>query len=290
MIPNIKFYVISIAAIFAALGIGIYIGFLLDAQDLVIEQRQDIVSEIEERFNYLSEENKELKEQMETINNENENYKLFIDSTYKEIIKDKLIGVNVAIIETNNDYMYSGIGQVLEIAGANVVNLTTIMDKFMNEELLSSLYSELGVSPDSGNIIKDATEKLAESIIKGETNELVSKLEDRGFINLVGPINESVDVVIIAGGSLTEPQDRINLLDRTIINVCKNNSISIVGIEKLEANYSYMEAYKNFGITTVDNIDTIIGKVSLVLAMQGKPGHYGMKNTAESVVPNIDAQ
>jgi len=288
LIPNIKFYVISIAAIFVALGIGIYIGFLLDAQDLIIDQRQDIVSEIEERFDYLSEENKELKKTVESINNENENYKYFIDSTYKEIIKDKLIGANVAIIETNNDYVYSGVGQALEIAGANVVNLTTIMDKFVNEELLSNLYNEMEISLDDGNVVKDAAEKLAESIINGETNELILKLEDKGFINLVGPINEPVDFIIIAGGSIIEPQDRINLIDRTIINAAKNNSVSIIGVEKLETNYSYMEAYKNLGITTIDNVDTIIGRVSLVLAMEGRPGHYGIKETAENIIPNID--
>ncbi|NLY78226.1 MAG: copper transporter [Tissierellia bacterium] len=291
MIPNIKFYVISIAAIFAALGVGIFVGFLLDAQDFIIDQRQDIVSEIEERFDYLSEENKELKEALELENDEKEMYKDFIDSTYREIIRDKLAGINVAIIETNNDYVYSGIGQVLEVAGANVINLTTIMDKFMNDELLYSLYDELGLTlEDSANVIEDAAERLTETIIKGEVNDLLLKLDDRGFINLVGPVNKSLDCIIIAGGSMVDPGDKINLLDKTIINVCKNNSISVIGIEKLESNYSYMEFYKNLGITTIDNIDTTIGKVSLILAMDNRPGHYGVKKTAEDFIPNLNVQ
>lgn len=291
MIPNIKFYVISIAAIFAALGIGIFVGFLLDAQDLIIEQRQDIVSEIEERFDYLSEENKELREALELANKEKEDYRYFIDSTYREIIKDKLAGFKVAIIETNNDYVYSSVGQLLEAAGANVVNLTTIIDNFTNEELLLNVYQELDIPTDNiDNIVKDAVEKLTQAIIKGEANELVLKLDEKGFINLVGLINEPVDFIIVAGGSVVEPQNMINVIDNTIINVSKNNSVSIIGIEKLETNYSYMESYKNLGITTVDNVDTTIGKVSLILAMEGRPGHYGMKKTAESLIPNINVQ
>ena len=43
-----KFYVISIVAIFAALGIGIYIGFTLDAQSIIVEQKEDIAAKIEE--------------------------------------------------------------------------------------------------------------------------------------------------------------------------------------------------------------------------------------------------
>lgn len=290
MIPNIKFYVISIAAIFAALGIGIFVGFLLDAQNLIMDQRNDIITEIEKRFDYLSEENKGLKEALESANNEKENYEYFIDSTYKEIIKDKLVGVNVAIIETNNDYVYSSVGQLLEAAGANVVNLTTIMDTFLSQDLLINLYQELQIPINSSNIAGDAIRKLTESIIKGEMNELVLKLDERGFINLVGPINEPADYIIVAGGSRDDSQDRINVIDSTIINVAKSNSVPVVGVERIDVNYSYIETYKNLGITTIDNVDTTIGKVSLILAMEGRPGHYGVKKTAEDLVPSLNVQ
>ncbi len=290
MIPNIKFYVISIAAIFAALGIGIFVGFLLDAQNLIMDQRNDIITEIEKRFDYLSEENKGLKEALESANNEKENYEYFIDSTYKEIIKDKLVGVNVAIIETNNDYVYSSVGQLLEAAGANVVNLTTIMDTFLSQDLLINLYQELQIPINSSNIAGDAIRKLTESIIKGETNELVLKLDERGFINLVGPINEPADYIIVAGGSRDDSQDRINVIDSTIINVAKSNSVPVVGVERIDVNYSYIESYKNLGITTIDNVDTTIGKVSLILAMEGRPGHYGVKKTAEDLIPSLNVQ
>lgn len=290
MIPNIKFYVISIAAIFAALGIGIFVGFLLDAQNLIMDQRNDIITEIEKRFDYLSEENKGLKEALESANNEKENYEYFIDSTYKEIIKDKLVGVNVAIIETNNDYVYSSVGQLLEAAGANVVNLTTIMDTFLSQDLLINLYQELQIPINSNNIAGDAIRKLTESIIKGEMNELVLKLDERGFINLVGPINEPADYIIVAGGSRDDSQDRINVIDSTIINVAKSNSVPVVGVERIDVNYSYIETYKNLGITTIDNVDTTIGKVSLILAMEGRPGHYGIKKTAEDLVPSLNVQ
>ena len=291
MIPNIKFYVISIAAIFAALGIGIFVGFLLDAQNLIMDQRHDIIIEIEKRFDYLSEENRQLKEALESTNNEKKNYEHFIDSTYKEIIKDRLVGVNIAIIETSNDYIYSSLGQLLEAAGANVVNLTTITDTILNEELLINLYKELQIPLNTNHsIAADAIIKLTESIIKGEMNELVLKLDERGFINLVGPVNEPADYIIVAGGSTENSQDRINIIDSTIINVAKSNSIPVVGVERVDVNYSYMDAYKKLGITTIDNVDTSLGKVSLILAMEGRSGHYGVKKTAEELIPSLNIQ
>lgn len=283
-----KFYVISIAAIFLALGIGIYIGFILDSQDLIVEQRQGIVSEIEERFNFLSDENKELRESLELEKTINNNYEYFIESTYEEIIKNKLSETNVAIIETNNDYMYSGVGQVLEKAGANVVNVTTLTDKFMDKDLLNKLYNELELIAQDENIIKDSTGKLFEAIATGKTTDFVIKLSEKGFIDSVGLMNMPVDYIIIAGGSIEDSSERIDLIDSTIIKMAKNMSIPIIGIEKLETNYSYIGEYKKLGISTVDNIDNNIGKVSLVLAMEGRPGHYGLKDTAEKLIPNLN--
>ena len=282
-----KFYVISIVAIFAALGIGIYIGFALDAQSFVVEQKEDIATKLEERFDFLTNENQQLKISLKEIEVENENYKYFIDSTYEEIVKGRLDGSKIAIIETNDDYMYSGIGQILETAGANVISVTTINDRIMNEEMLKDIYSELKI-PISGNkLIASSIEELTKSLVTGEETEFVKKLIEKNFVDIVGVIDQPIDYVIIAGGSVKEDKERLTLIDQVIVNTVKNMDRFIVGIEKLKSNYSYMEAYKSFRISTIDNVDTSIGKVSLILAMEGRPGHYGLKETAEELVPNL---
>lgn len=286
MIPNMKFYVISIVAIFAALGIGIYIGFALDAQSFVVDQREDIAAKLEERFDFLKGENQELKQELKEMELQNDNFKEFIDTTYEEIIKGRLLGKNVAIIETKDDYMYSGVGQTLEVAGAQVKNVTTITDKMMNKEVLGNIYYELEIQYENTNLITDTVKYITTSIINGESSELITRIIDEGIIDIVGNIDEPVDYIIIAGGSISEDKDRINLIDKTIIDVAKTLDKSIIGIEKVIVNYSYIDMYKSFRISTIDNVDTSIGKTSLILAMEGRPGHYGIKQTAEQLVPN----
>ncbi|HSH34645.1 copper transporter [Schnuerera sp.] len=285
MIPNMKFYVISIVAIFAALGIGIYIGFTIDAQSIIVEQKEDIASKIEERFDFLTNENQHLKSSLKDVESEKDMYKHFIDSTYEEIVKTKLEGINVAIIETKSDYMYSGVGQILETAGANVINVTTITDKIVDEELLKNIYEELGISLSDNNIIPNSIMELSKSIINGEETELVSKLIEKDFIDMVGLVNEPIDYIVLAGGSLKEDKGRLNLVDKVIIDTVKIMDKSIIAIEKENINISYIEDYKKFRISTVDNVNTSIGKVSLILAMEGRPGHYGVKPTAEELTP-----
>ncbi|WP_025641177.1 copper transporter [Schnuerera ultunensis] len=285
MIPNMKFYVISIVAIFAALGIGIYIGFTLDAQSFIVEQKEDIAAKIEERFDFLTKENQQLKSSIKNIEAENDRYKYFIDSTYEEIVRKRLEGINVAIIETKSDYMYSGVGQILETAGANVINVTTISDRITNEELLKEIYDDSNLAKWDINLITNSIIELTRSIVNGEETELVTKLMEKNCIDVVGLFNEPVDYIILAGGSLKEEKNRLNLIDKAIINTAKNMEKSIIGVEKENTNISYMEDYKKFRISTVDNVNTNIGKVSLILAMEGRPGHYGIKPTAEELTP-----
>ena len=287
MIPNMKFYVISIVAIFAALGIGIYIGFALDTESFVVEQREDIVQKLEEKFDYLRGENQNLKLELKELELENENCQLYIDSTYEELVKNRLTGAKIGIIETIDDYMYSGVGQILESAGATVVNVVTINENIMEEDTLAKIYEELNMDVEDSNLISNTSKELSKGIIEGKSSDLIKKLEENRIINLVGLLDEPVDYIIIAGGSVKENPERLSLVDKIIIDTAKNMKKEIVGIEKSNINYSYMDAYKSYKINTIDNIDMIMGKVSLVLTMEGRPGHYGIKPTAEDILPNL---
>lgn len=283
-----KFYVISIVSIFLALAIGIYIGFTLDAQNFLVEQKEDIASKLEEKFDYLRGENINLKKDIEDLKMQNSQYEKFNETLYPEVIKNRLSGMKVAIIETNDEYIYSGVGKVLEMSGADVVNITTIKDKFLNQDILNEIYLKNGVKKEEleDNIVGKATIDLSTAIASDEENEIIKYFKEYGLINIIGNIDESVDYIIIAGGSDSKDVDRINILDKNIIDTVKKLDLPIIGIEKTKVKNSYMEEYKDSRISTVDNIDSIMGKVALVMSMEGRPGNYGIKPSAESLLPD----
>ncbi|HZJ84339.1 MAG TPA: copper transporter, partial [Syntrophomonadaceae bacterium] len=53
---------------------------------------------------------------------------------------------------------------------------------------------------------------------------------------------------------------------------------------------SYIGHYQNYNITTIDNVDLSPGQISLILAMEGEPGHYGIKDTAQKFMPSLPVQ
>ena len=284
MLPSMRFYIVSIVSIFAALGIGIFIGFTIDTQDFVIDQNESITQMLESQFEVLFNENQSLKENERILELENRYKDDYIEYSYNFIIKDQLKGLNVGIIETNNDYITSGIGRDLELAGANVVNVTTINNSIINKEQLNKLFEGLNI-----NIPKDSIETsittITESIVSGDFNSLLNALSDEDFIRTAGSYDEEIDFLILCGGSFNESSKRINKVDKLVVDIGKKYNVPIIGIEKSNVNYSYISKYKDFDISTVDNIDMVTGKVAMILSMKGNPGNYGVKSTADSVIP-----
>lgn len=287
MLPSMRFYIISIVSIFAALGIGIFIGFTIDTQGFIIDQNHSITEMVESQFEVIFNENRILKDNEKILEAENKYKDEYIDNSYNFIIKDKLEGLNVGIIETNDDYITSGIGRDLELAGAKVINVTTLNNSIMNKEQLDELFEGINIS-----IPKDSIETsitiITESIISGDFNLLLNYLSEEDFISTTGNYNKEIDFLILCGGSFSESSKRINKVDKLVVDIGKKYNIPIIGIEKSNVNYSYISRYKDFNISTIDNIDMVIGKVAMILAMEGNPGNYGIKITADSVIPNYN--
>ena len=289
MIPNMKFYVVTIVAIFLALAIGIFVGFTLDAQNVMIGQREDMAAKLEEKFDYLRSENVDLKKEMEALNEADSQYKDFINKIYPELVKNRLSSLKVAIIETNDDYIYSGIGKSLELSGASVSSIITIKDKFLNEDLLLSTLNKDNIDEDlnKNNVIESSMSDLTKCIITGEKSETLDSLIANDLINIVGDIKEPVDFIIVAGGSSSEEDaNNVGIIDKRIIEFSKKSNVPVIGVEKTKVKFSYIDEYKNLRISTVDNVDTVIGKVALIMAMEGRPGNYGIKPSSEELIPD----
>lgn len=285
MVANIKYYVVTIVSIFLAISIGIFIGFMLNAQDLLTSQKEDIVSQLEERFDYLKEENQKIKNEKDNIVKENKRMEEFNKIVYSEAIRNKLPNLKVAIIETSDDYVYSGINQSLELAGVIINSNTTIKDSLINnKQRLNEIYKE-HTGKESDNIQKTIVKELTQSIIQGKATPITQTLNEEGFVNISGIYDKPVDYIILAGGSEDKINERYKIIDENIIEVVKSNNIPIIGIEKENVKYSYIDLYKNSRISSVDNVDSIIGKTSLILTMTGHPGNYGVKPSSESLAP-----
>ena len=104
---NMKYYVVSIGAIFIALGIGMLVGFNLNYDQELSKQQATIIEDLDKKFENLKTKNDELEKALDSSEKNNTQLVEYINSNYEKIIKDELQDKNIGVITTSNDYDYS---------------------------------------------------------------------------------------------------------------------------------------------------------------------------------------
>ena len=287
MIINLKYYVITIIAIFLAIGIGIFIGIMLDGQDLIVEQQQQLVSQLQSKFDEFKAKQDELQERIDYLSGEREKNIKFIEKVYPHIVHNKLKDLDVAIIETNEEYSYVGLNDALEKAGVQSISSIYIKSNFILKDLnyAQQLSNELNISGDTLDEIQNQLVQLfCNAMISGHY-QTINSFKEKGLIDYIDKPKLPVDYLVIAGGSSTDERSILKKIDIPIITKVKSNGVPIMAVEKTNVAHSNIQDYKKVRVSTVDNVDTVIGKVSMMMVLSGQEGHFGEKQTAEALVP-----
>ncbi|PAB61204.1 copper transporter [Anaeromicrobium sediminis] len=278
MVINVKYYVITIVAIFLAIGIGIFIGIMLDGQDLIVKQQADILKQVEDRFDEFKIKQDELQESIAQLNNENENNVKFLNTIFPNLVKGRLKDYKVMIIETSEHISYSEIDDTLQQSGVENISKLIIKDKFF------TLENDQSEEVEGENTEKLNINQLLNSILTEKNEDIIKKSIEDEIIQLNGQTNMDFDYIILAGED-NESLAVFESIEKPIISFCKDNNMEIVAVEKSNSDISKIKEYKKLGLSTVDNIDTTMGKISLVMLLTGESGNYGQKKTADKVAP-----
>ncbi|HHV82144.1 MAG TPA: copper transporter [Tepidanaerobacter syntrophicus] len=292
MLINIKYLVITVISIFLALGIGILVGVQMDSEEIIVEQQEITLQKMEEKFSELNQTNEELKNQIQKLSDANQLSETYIKNIFPDYIKGKLAGMHVVVVETSGDYVYTEMRQALKTAGADVVSISFDNDKLFNmtEEDESELMAYFKLASKE-NIIPTIVKNVSDAAYGKANKENLAFLIEKGILYVSGNLETPANYVVIAGGSSRDEGDnRYEAIDIPLIRELKKYSLPVIGVETTDAKISYIEMYKKQNISTVDNVDTVIGQTSLILVMTGKEGHYGVKNSANSLMPFLSEE
>ncbi len=281
---NMKYYIVTISAIFIALGIGVLIGFNLNSDGIFNKQQTQIIEELEGRFANIKGENETLEKQIVHLTKNNENLNKYIENTYDYVIDNKLLGKNIGIIQTTEDYFYPNVKEFIYKAKGNVVFEILIKDKVVDNIDLNLLGQELNIPlKDKQELVK----YICKVIYEDKNADLLNKLNEKGLIEIKGSnLNyDKLDALVLEGGSIEKNEERVNIIDSNIIDYFKNNNVNLIGSERTDTQSTYIPFYKQSKISTIDNLDEAMGKISLIMVLEGKIGHFGIKETAEAFMP-----
>lgn len=292
MIIDIKYHIASIVAVFLALGVGILVGSGMVRDSVLIEQQERIIDRLELDFTELRASRDDLHARLAMAERLLAASFRFEEEACTRLASGKLLGKRVAAIVSGDGMSRENIDRVcraIENAGGTV---TLVMHVCKRLEPVSSdeareVALACGIAETSPQAVRGAAaEALALCAAFGEVSPCVSALATLGYVTLDRDAPGRTDAVIVAGGSQDPAADAMHV-DIPIVRALRKMGVATIGIEAADVRFSYIRDYKREGIATVDCADTPLGRLSLIYALAGGWGHFGIKDTAESLVPNM---
>lgn len=289
MLIDLKYHISSLAAVFLALGLGIIIGGALLGSDTLVQEQEKVISHLEKDFEQLRADRRILQEKFREKEAELDIFQRFNSEIIAHLVEGALVERKVAVVKTNNTIdpeLAVELDKSLRWAGAEVTMAVSFLewpDSVLIEDSLAGL---LRIGPEK------PTESLFSAIISeiaGERNNgLLYHLRDLNFVHLDEGKSDFVDSVIILGGSHEEKACRFPLLDLPLVKAAQEYGLTVIGVEPLNVEYSYVPFFKNIGLTTVDNINTLPGQTALIFLLATQQvGNFGVKSSAGSILPDL---
>jgi len=259
------------------------------SSDAINEQQKKMIEGLEKEFAVLREENKvnadALMQAQEVIANQQK----FNERVLPLLVSGKLEGRKIAVIDVNYNKEHDGLLSALRSAGADiqsvtVVNLGLLKDSSLSKQTAGMLGKD-NSNPDE--YLANLAKLLGEAVTTGAHSDLIVFLDDTEIASVTGIYGHPLQDVILIGGSHNKDENYAKIFDLNLIRSLQKAGCTVYGTEDSDVEISYMRHYQNARLTTVDNIDTAHGQLALIQAMNGYPGHYGIKETAESFLPPL---
>lgn len=285
---NMKYYIVSIGAIFISLGIGILVGYNLNYDQELSKQQASVISDLDNKFDALKVTNDNLEKSLADLSDDYDKAIAFINDNVNNLVVGRLTDKNIGIISTNQDNDYTKeIKEIITTANGNVAFDITLNNNIFNEKKIEELATKLNLE------IKDTKDIMAyieEALSESNASLKLKELEDAEMIK-INSLNENYQsynsVVIVGGNNGKLGKEQYENIDKILIETLKDKDKNIVGVQESNTKFSYVDLYFNDKVTTIDNVDEGIGKLSLVMVLQDSSiaGKFGKLEGSDSIIP-----
>jgi copper transport outer membrane protein MctB len=285
---DFRYHVASLAAVFFALVIGILVGVALASHGLGNTERKRLEADLRRSVSQAN----VLRTQVETLVSGAAADRAFVEGTYKSVMANRLKGKKIAVLFIGSSENVRRSAIVAALADANAgaplrirfvkvpVDPAVLAKKLAQKPLLANY-----AGPDR---LRNLGHDLGQEFVAGTDTPLWSALQNVIVEEKIGPAKPPADGVVIVR-SVTPQTGPTALFLKGLYAGLADVGVPAVGVEPTNDAGSAIKAFQRAGFSTVDDIETPIGKLALValLADPMLTGSYGTKKTAQAPLPPI---
>jgi hypothetical protein len=276
-----RYHAISLVAVFLALGIGVVLGVAVGEEGIVSSASRDLEQSLRGDLDQARGRAAELRRDLAQR-------RQFEREAYPGLVGGLLPEWRIGIVAMNrlpSGYV-SAIRDAVEPAGATIEAVSVVEAPIP----LGQVAGELdGTRMERVERNDDAQERFGRRIGRqvAQGGELVRRLRQEIFSTSRGNYEGADGIVLVRDpdelrGQEKEAQDRF---ESALIDAAKDTEVEVVGVERTDTDPSQVPWFSDQGVTSVDCIDLIEGKTALVYALLGESGRFGVKDSAERLLP-----
>lgn len=285
---DLRYHVASLTAVFVALVIGILVGVGLSGKGFVNDA---------ERAN-LTRQIADLRQQRDTAALASKAagrgelaLKDFADTAYPVLVPGRLAHRRVVVLFVGpiDRSVSFAVDKAVRDAGATVVRTRSVGVPIDSAAVEHALPRQPPFRPLAGvNHLGDLGRVLAGELEEGGKTPLWDALDDIIVQEREGPAAPQADGVVVVRSA--KPQrGATKAFLAGVYGGLARSGVPAIGTEAAGSAVSAIPAFTRAGLSTVDSIDTAVGRIGLVLLLAGaEPGSYGVGETARNgVLPPI---
>jgi len=281
-----RYHATSLIAVFLALAVGILVGAEFGG-DALTDTRRDLESSLVGNLQDARSRSDDLSSQLGEANE-------FADRVYPVLTRDRLEGRRIAIVALGGlpSEDSDAIEEALVPTGASLVGVGVVREPVdlngLAADLAKTRFADLRTNPDS---LAALGVGLGRQIVLGGT--LPEVVRDPLFSRASGNFGALDGVIVVRN----QPQD-MGPVQRTTAGTLENGLMSgmtatrvpAVGVESSTAEPSSISSFQASDLASVDDIDLTAGQLALVFSLLGAEGSFGIKSSADRLLPDLLTQ
>jgi hypothetical protein len=275
---DLRYHVASLAAVFLALVIGILVGVGIsgpvDSEKTKLLEGE--VADLQQRLDRSASDSI-------ASDREQQAARTFISETYPALVHNRLRGKQIAVVFVGSPDggTRHAVGRALSDAGAVQLRLRALkvpIDVHQVEGALAAQPAADGLVGKSH--LESLGRALGEELVQGGETPLWNSLTDALVEERLGGGRAQADGVVLVRTVAPQRAGTRHFLLGLYTGLAAAGAPA-VGVEQTDAADSATAVYRRAGLSTVDDVDTPVGRLALVLLLAGQPsGQYGVKDSA----------
>ena len=297
---DLRYHVASLAAVFIALAVGIVIGVAIasggSVEDATKSFREQQIRSLEQQLEAAGARADLSEDQRQAVED-------LMKEVYPELMADRLAGRRLAVLFIGpiDGEVRAAVERTLTDTGARGAERIAALELPIDAETIDRLLAQdPATAAYRGDArLPDVGEALGLELLDGGATPLWDALASELVEERTGALELPVDgIVVVRSWVPPETDDPVEqgranetaALVTGLLRGLDGRGRPVVGVETSTVEVSAVDVYRDLGISTVDDVDTLAGRIALGLLLAGaEPGHYGTKSSAtDGVSPPIE--